>query len=40
MTLQRDPPHLDDIGDTEPEREPDPDHAYEQEMERQRGNDD
>lgn len=40
MVLQCDPPYLGDIGDTEPESEPDPDRIYEQEMERQRGNDD
>ena len=37
MALQCDPPHFGDIGDIEPEREPDPDRIYEQKIERQRG---
>ena len=36
MPLQCDPPHLGDIGDDEPEEEPDPDRVYEQEIERRR----
>ena len=35
MALERDPAHLGDIGDCEPEREPDPDRIYEQEIEKQ-----
>lgn len=35
MALERDPAHLGDIGDGEPEREPDPDRIYEQEIETQ-----
>ena len=34
MALQCDPTHLGDIGDEEPEDEPDPDRIYEQEIER------
>lgn len=34
MALECDPPHLGDIGDHEPEREPDPDWYYEAEIER------
>jgi hypothetical protein len=36
MALQCDLPHLGDIGDTEPERETDPDRHYEQEIESER----
>lgn len=34
MALECDPPHLGDIGDDEPESEPDPSRIYEQEIER------
>lgn len=33
MALRCDPPHLGDIGDGEPEEEPDPDRVYEREVE-------
>ncbi|CAM2767721.1 hypothetical protein HASA104033_01905 [Halobacterium salinarum] len=33
MALERDPAHLGDIGDEDPEKEPDPDRVYEQEAE-------
>lgn len=33
MALHRDPAYLGDIGDDEPEDEPDPDRIYEQEIE-------
>lgn len=33
MALQRDPAHLGDIGDNEPEKDPDPDRIYEQGVE-------
>lgn len=36
MALERDPPHLGDIGEREPEREPDPDRQYEKHAERMR----
>lgn len=29
MALERDPPHLGDIGVDEPDSDPDPDHAFE-----------
>jgi hypothetical protein len=35
MALQRDPAHLGDIGDHEPEQEPEPDRIYEQAIEHQ-----
>jgi hypothetical protein len=35
MALERDPAHLGDIGDGEPEEEVDPDRVYEREIERQ-----
>ncbi|GGI95009.1 hypothetical protein GCM10008995_01520 [Halobellus salinus] len=34
MALERDPAHPGDIGDNEPEEEPDPDRIYEQAIER------
>lgn len=34
MALQRDPAHLGDTGDEEPEKEPNPDRIYEREIER------
>jgi hypothetical protein len=37
MALQRDPAHLGDIGDEDPELEPDPDRIYEQKMEQRIG---
>ncbi|MGB9965401.1 hypothetical protein [Halobacterium hubeiense] len=36
MALERDPAHLGDIGDEDPEQESDPDRVYEQEAERER----
>lgn len=36
MALQCDPPHLGDIGDHEPEAEPDPDTIYEERIEKMR----
>lgn len=35
MALQCDPPYLGDIGDDEPDAEPDPDRHYEAKIERQ-----
>ena len=32
MALQRDPPYLGDIGDEEPDEEPDPDYEYERRL--------
>lgn len=39
MALERDPAHLGDIGDREPEEEPDPDRVYEQEIEQRKERD-
>lgn len=39
MALQRDPAHLGDIGDSEPEEEPNPDRIYEQEIEQREDRD-
>lgn len=39
MALERDPAHLGDIGDGEPEEETDPDRVYEQEIEQRKGRD-
>jgi hypothetical protein len=36
MALQSDPAHLGDIGDEEPEEEPDPDRIYERQMDQRR----
>lgn len=39
MALQCDPTYLEDIGDREPEPEPDSDRIYEQEIERRKERD-
>jgi hypothetical protein len=39
MTLERDPTHLGDIGDHEPEQELDPDRIYEQAIEQRKERD-
>ena len=39
MALERDPAHLGDIGDGDPETEPDPDRVYEQEIEQRKERD-
>jgi len=39
MGLQRDPAHLEDIGDGKPQIEPNPDRIYEQEIEQRKERD-